>query len=62
MAALKPMSRPLAETAHTLLARLGVPPARFTGGNYATITLLYDWMFGTLDYGTGPRKAARIKA
>jgi sterol desaturase/sphingolipid hydroxylase (fatty acid hydroxylase superfamily) len=34
--------------------------ARFTGGNYATITLLYDWMFGTLDYGTGPRKAARI--
>ena len=25
--------------------------ARFTGGNFATITLLYDWMFGTLDYG-----------
>ena len=25
--------------------------AKFTGGNYATITLLYDWMFGTLDYG-----------
>jgi len=22
----------------------------FTGGNYATISLLYDWMFGTLDY------------
>ena len=28
--------------------------ARFTGGNFATITLLYDWMFGTLDYGKGP--------
>lgn len=25
--------------------------AKFTGGNYATISLLYDWMFGTLDYG-----------
>ncbi len=25
--------------------------AKFTGGNFATITLLYDWMFGTLDYG-----------
>ena len=24
---------------------------KFTGGNYATISLLYDWMFGTLDYG-----------
>ncbi len=23
--------------------------AKFTGGNYATISLLYDWMFGTLD-------------
>ncbi|MCB2047539.1 MAG: sterol desaturase family protein [Novosphingobium sp.] len=28
--------------------------ARFTGGNFATISLLYDWMFGTLDYGKGP--------
>jgi sterol desaturase/sphingolipid hydroxylase (fatty acid hydroxylase superfamily) len=28
--------------------------SRFTGGNFATITLLYDWMFGTLDYGKGP--------
>jgi sterol desaturase/sphingolipid hydroxylase (fatty acid hydroxylase superfamily) len=28
--------------------------ARFTGGNFATIILLYDWMFGTLDYGKGP--------
>lgn len=27
--------------------------ARFTGGNYATITLLYDWLFGTLDKGEG---------
>lgn len=27
--------------------------ARFTGGNFATITLLYDWMFGTLDHGQG---------
>jgi sterol desaturase/sphingolipid hydroxylase (fatty acid hydroxylase superfamily) len=27
--------------------------ARFTGGNFATITLLYDWMFGTLDNGEG---------
>jgi len=30
--------------------------ASFTGGNFATISLLYDWMFGTLDY-TGERKA-----
>ncbi|MCJ2188952.1 sterol desaturase family protein [Novosphingobium beihaiensis] len=29
--------------------------ARFTGGNFATITLLYDWMFGTLDKGDGYR-------
>jgi sterol desaturase/sphingolipid hydroxylase (fatty acid hydroxylase superfamily) len=27
--------------------------ARFTGGNYATITLLFDWLFGTLDDGNG---------
>jgi sterol desaturase/sphingolipid hydroxylase (fatty acid hydroxylase superfamily) len=26
---------------------------KFTGGNYATITVLYDWMFGTLDNGQG---------
>jgi sterol desaturase/sphingolipid hydroxylase (fatty acid hydroxylase superfamily) len=25
--------------------------ARFTQGNFATISLLYDWMFGTLDNG-----------
>lgn len=27
----------------------------FTGGNFATISLVYDWLFGTLDY-TGERK------
>jgi sterol desaturase/sphingolipid hydroxylase (fatty acid hydroxylase superfamily) len=27
--------------------------AKFTGGNFATISLLYDWMFGTLDHGEG---------
>lgn len=27
--------------------------ARFVGGNFATISLLYDWMFGTLDNGDG---------
>ena len=26
---------------------------KFTGGNFATITVLYDWMFGTLDNGRG---------
>ena len=31
--------------------------ARFTGGNFATISLLYDWMFGTLDYG----EAGKVK-
>ncbi len=31
--------------------------ARFTGGNFATISLLYDWMFGTLDYGAGYKGA-----
>jgi sterol desaturase/sphingolipid hydroxylase (fatty acid hydroxylase superfamily) len=33
--------------------------ARFTGGNYATITLLFDWMFGTLDNGNGFGKNTR---
>jgi sterol desaturase/sphingolipid hydroxylase (fatty acid hydroxylase superfamily) len=32
----------------------------FTGGNFATISLLYDWMFGTLDY-TGERKGREVK-
>ena len=27
--------------------------ARFTAGNYATITPLYDWLFGTYDIGEG---------
>ena len=30
--------------------------AKFTGGNFATISLLYDWLFGTLDNGAA-RKA-----
>jgi sterol desaturase/sphingolipid hydroxylase (fatty acid hydroxylase superfamily) len=33
--------------------------ARFTGGNFATISPLYDWMFGTLDHGNGYRAEAR---
>lgn len=33
--------------------------ARFTGGNYATISLLYDWMFGTLDHGKGWQRISR---
>jgi sterol desaturase/sphingolipid hydroxylase (fatty acid hydroxylase superfamily) len=33
--------------------------AKFTGGNYATISLLYDWMFGTLDMGKGWGKNLR---
>jgi sterol desaturase/sphingolipid hydroxylase (fatty acid hydroxylase superfamily) len=33
--------------------------ARFTGGNFATITLLFDWMFGTLDHGKGYRNEVR---
>ena len=32
--------------------------ARFTGGNYATISLLYDWLFGTYDTGQGYKKKA----
>lgn len=36
--------------------------ARFTGGNFATISLLYDWMFGTLDKGEGLKAKARVKA
>ncbi|QIG81551.1 sterol desaturase family protein [Stakelama tenebrarum] len=35
--------------------------ARFTGGNFATISLFYDWLFGTLDYGDKPRKAGSVK-
>jgi sterol desaturase/sphingolipid hydroxylase (fatty acid hydroxylase superfamily) len=36
--------------------------ARFTGGNFATISLLYDWMFGTLDHGQGLKAKAKVKA
>jgi sterol desaturase/sphingolipid hydroxylase (fatty acid hydroxylase superfamily) len=36
--------------------------ARFTGGNFATISLLYDWLFGTLDHGEGWRRDPRRKA
>ena len=36
--------------------------ARFTAGNYATISLFYDWLFGTYDTGNGFRKADREKS
>ena len=36
--------------------------AKFTGGNYATISLLYDWMFGTLDNGEESKAKAKVKA
>ncbi len=36
--------------------------AKFTGGNFATITLLYDWMFGTLDKGEGYPALRRLQA
>jgi sterol desaturase/sphingolipid hydroxylase (fatty acid hydroxylase superfamily) len=36
--------------------------AKFTGGNFATISLLYDWMFGTLDYGDEKRRKPRAYA
>lgn len=36
--------------------------ARFTGGNFATITLLYDWLFGTIDNGKGFGRTARSNA
>jgi sterol desaturase/sphingolipid hydroxylase (fatty acid hydroxylase superfamily) len=40
--------------------------ARFTGGNFATISPLFDWMFGTLDHGQGygakmPGKPAEVR-
>ncbi len=34
---------------------------KFTGGNYATITLLYDWLFGTYDLGKGYSKNKQSK-
>lgn len=30
--------------------------SRFTSGNFATITLFYDWLFGTYDKGEGYQK------
>ncbi len=33
--------------------------ARFTAGNYATISLFYDWLFGTYDTGNGWGKNKR---
>jgi sterol desaturase/sphingolipid hydroxylase (fatty acid hydroxylase superfamily) len=33
--------------------------AKFTGGNFATITLLFDWIFGTLDNGEGGKTPTR---
>lgn len=36
--------------------------AKFTGGNFATISLLYDWMFGTLDKGNGYPALDRLNA
>lgn len=30
--------------------------AKFTGGNFATISLFYDWIFGTYDTGNGYKK------
>jgi hypothetical protein len=36
--------------------------ARFTGGNFATISLLFDWMFGTLDHGQGHKALSRAQA
>jgi sterol desaturase/sphingolipid hydroxylase (fatty acid hydroxylase superfamily) len=36
--------------------------ARFTGGNFATISPLYDWMFGTLDHGNGYRAETKAHA
>lgn len=36
--------------------------AKFTGGNFATITLFYDWLFGTLDHGKGHKALARAQA
>jgi sterol desaturase/sphingolipid hydroxylase (fatty acid hydroxylase superfamily) len=36
--------------------------ARFIGGNFATISLLYDWLFGTYDTGNGWGKHKRSPA
>jgi sterol desaturase/sphingolipid hydroxylase (fatty acid hydroxylase superfamily) len=36
--------------------------ARFIGGNFATISLFYDWLFGTYDTGDGWGKRKRPNA
>jgi sterol desaturase/sphingolipid hydroxylase (fatty acid hydroxylase superfamily) len=36
--------------------------AKFTGGNFATISLFYDWIFGTMDHGEGHKALARAQA
>ncbi len=36
--------------------------AKFTGGNFATITLFYDWLFGSYDTGNGWGKYKRDNA
>ena len=33
---------------------------KFTGGNFATISPLYDWLFGTLDHGKGYRSENKV--
>ncbi len=33
---------------------------KFTGGNFATISPLYDWLFGTLDHGKGYRSEKKV--
>ena len=35
---------------------------RFTGGNFATITLFYDWLFGSYDVGNGWGKYKKEEA
>lgn len=34
--------------------------SKFTSGNFATISLFYDWLFGTYDTGKGYKKSAVI--
>jgi len=35
--------------------------SRFSSGNFATITLLYDWLFGTYDTGEGWGKNKKVR-
>ena len=34
--------------------------ARFNGGNFGTISLFYDWLFGTYDTGDGWKRQAKV--